>query len=59
MSQSLHKAELLEQTYKKLKQTVDEAIKTKQFSQKQLNREIVDLTEVINFSIKRVILQSL
>ena len=37
---------MLDKEYDKLKKKVEEATKTKNYSQKELNREIVDLTEV-------------
>ncbi len=46
--QALHKAELLDKDFDKLKKKVEEATKTKNYSQKELNREIADLTEVIS-----------
>ena len=36
----------MDKAYEKLKKKVEEATKTKNYSQKDLNREIVDLTEV-------------
>ncbi len=44
--QALHKAELLDKEYEKLKKRIEEATKTKRYSHKELNKEIVELTEV-------------
>ena len=38
---------MLDKEFEKLKKKVEEATKSKNYSQKDLNREIVDLTEVM------------
>lgn len=47
--QALHKADVLDKEYQKIKSAIDEAKTDKKFSPKQITRQIVQLTEVRHF----------
>ncbi len=45
-NKAIHKADLLDKEYQKLKAKVEKATETKNYSQKDLNREVTKQTEV-------------